>query len=268
MIRFDRQVIDLKQAVSFIDNRRQKILNLLEQYGHVKVSFLAEEMSTSPLTIRRDLEYLSQQLLLERHYGGATLLNPVSTSFSSTLVLHKHAIAQEAAKLVQDHDSIFINTSSTATLILKYITAKNVTVITNNAKAIQCERSSDILVVLTGGELREPKESMVGDFALNNLMRVTASKCFLGCAGLTPEQGLTTSVLQEASINETMLNRATQRIILADHSKIGKTQSFVSGNLRSGDRIITDTESPRNILDRFRKKGIEVIQVPPLRSLK
>jgi len=258
----------MKKGTSFIENRRKKILNMLEQYGEVKVTFLAGELSTSPLTIRRDLEYLEQQHLVERHYGGATLINPVSTSFSSTLVLHKHAIAREAAKLVNDRDSIFINTSSTATLILKYITAKNVTVITNNAKAIACKRNSDILVVLTGGELREPKESMVGDFALNNLRRVTATKCFIGCAGLTPEQGLTTSILQEASINEMMMMRATERIIVADHSKIGKTQSFVSGTLRAGDKIITDTEASRSTLDRFRRMGIEVIQVAPLRSLK
>lgn len=258
----------MKQSASFINNRRNKILKLLEQYGTVKVAFLADELGASPLTIRRDLEYLEQQRLLERSYGNATLLNPASTSFSSSLVLHKHAIAREAAKYVRDRDSIFINTSSTAILMLKYITAKNVTVITNNAKAITCERNPDIIVVLTGGELRQPKESMVGDFALNNLMRVTATKCFVGCTGLTPELGLTTSVLQEASINETMLYRATERIILADHSKLGKTQSFVSGNLRAGDRLITDTEAPHGMLDRFRRMGVEVIQVPPLRSLK
>lgn len=257
----------MKNSANFVEARRRKMVRLLEAYGRVKVSFLAKELATSPLTIRRDLDYLQQNRIVERFHGGVALLNPVSTSFSSTLVLHKHAIAQEAAKLVQDRDTLFINTSSTALLVLKYITANNVTVITNNAKAIHAERNEGTLIVLTGGELREPKESMVGHFAMQNLNRVSAAKVFLGCNGLSLEQGIATSVLQEASINELMLKRANQRIILADHSKIGVTESFTSGQLQEGDTLITDSESPKNILERFKRMGVKVVVVSPLRSL-
>ncbi len=257
----------MKSSASVVDARRLKIVKLFESYGRLKVAFLAKELGTSPLTIRRDLEYLEKQRIVERFHGGAALLNPVSTSFSSTLVMHKNAIAQEAAKLVKDRDTIFMNTSSTALLVLKYLTAENVTVITNNAKAIHAERSDSTLIVLTGGELREPKESMVGHFAMQNLNRVSAAKVFLGCNGLSLEQGIATSVLQEASINELMLKRAQERIVLADHSKIGVTESFTSGQLQEGDTLITDTESPKAILERFKRMGVKVISVPPLRSL-
>lgn len=257
----------MKNSASFVDARRRKIIKLFESYGKMKVSFLAQELATSPLTIRRDLEYLEQNRIIERFHGGAALINPVSTSFSSTLVLHKHAIAREAAKLVQDRDTIFMNTSSTALLVLKYITAHNVTVITNNAKAIHAERNESTLIVLTGGELREPKESMVGHFAMQNLNRVTAAKVFLGCNGLSLEQGIATSVLQEASINELMLKRSNERIILADHSKIGVTESFTSGQMHEGDTLITDSESPKNILERFKRMGVYVTVVAPMRSL-
>ncbi len=257
----------MKNSANFVDTRRRKIIKLFEAYGRVKVSFLADELSTSPLTIRRDLDYLEKNRIIERFHGGAELVNPVSTSFSSTLVLHKHAIAKEAAKCVQDRDTIFMNTSSTALLVLKYITAENVTVITNNAKAIHAERNESTLIVLTGGELREPKESMVGHFAMQNLNRVSAAKVFLGCNGLSLEQGIATSVLQEASINEMMLKRAHQRIILADHSKIGVTESFTSGQMQEGDTLITDSDSPKNILERFKRMGVNVVVVSPVRSL-
>lgn len=257
----------MKNSSSLINARRKKIMRLFEQFGRLRVSALSEELKASPLTVRRDLEFLERNGLIERFHGGGQLLNPEANSFSSTLVLHKHAIAREAARYIQDNDTLFINTSSTALLVLRYCRAKQVTVITNNAKAIHAERGENTLIVLTGGELREPKESMVGHFAMQNLNRVSANKVFLGCNGVSLEQGIATSVLQEASINEIMLKRAQKRYILADHSKVGVTGSFTAGQLNEGDTLITDTESPRTVVERFKRMGVEIVQVAPLKNL-
>jgi DeoR/GlpR family transcriptional regulator of sugar metabolism len=244
---------------------------MLETNGFIKVEQLAREMGVSPLTVRRDLGLLAAEGKIDRFYGGASLLKYEDSTggniFSSGFTLNKLAIAQYAAALVEDGDTIFINTSSTALAILPYIGAKQVTVITNNVKAISSKHRGDMILVFTGGELRFPKEAMVGDFALNNLNRVTASKCFLGCNGINAEEGVTTAVLQEATINNLMLTRVTgPRYILADKSKIGRRLNFIYGRLREITRLITDTEAPAAVVEELRR-SIDVVQVEPLRSL-
>lgn len=256
---------------SVVEARRIKIFKILENNSFIKIEQLAREMGVSPLTVRRDLNLLAAEGKIDRFYGGASLIKYEDTIggniFSSGFTLNKLAIAQYAAALVEDGDTIFINTSSTALAILPYITAKQVTVITNNVKAVSSRHLVDMILVFTGGELRFPKEAMVGDFALNNLNRVTASKCFLGCNGINAEEGVTTAVLQEAAINNLMLTRVTgPRYILADKSKIGRRLNFIYGQLREITRLITDTEAPIAVVEELRR-FIDVVQVEPLRKL-
>ena len=257
----------MKNSRNFIESRRKKIYQALEQDGSVKVDELAAEMHTSPLTIRRDLDHLEKLGLIERYYGGASIRKEESAHkySNSDIDLYKHSIAQRAAQFVTDGDTIFINSSSTALLMLKYITAKMVTVITNNGNAIFSSLQEDINVILTGGELRAPKEVMLGEFALNNLNLVTANKSFLGCSGLTVEEGFTTASMQEVAINQLMLSRVSgKKYILADHTKIGSKQSFISGSPTQISCIITDNKANKAILDSFETLGINTIQVDTL----
>ena len=241
-------------------------IKLLEQYGKVKVSFLAEELNVSPLTVRRDLDDLEKHHILTRQYGGATLLDPGTNAFSSSQLRCKTAVAKAAAKLVEDQESIFINTSSTALLMMQYITAKNVTIITNNGKALSMQYNPTMTVVLTGGEIRFPKESMFGEFAINNINCVSASKCFMGCAGISVEGGLTTSVVQESPINSLMLKRSRKHFVLADHTKIGFTSSFQYGMLNEIDLLITDDDAPKTTLSKFKRTGMDIRLVHPYES--
>jgi len=261
----------MRNSYAFIKTRRNKIYKLLKQHGSIKVKDLAEQLNTSPLTIRRDLEHLEEQGLIERFYGGATLReNPIQTNslgldLDDDVIRYKQAIAKRAVEFIVDGDTVFINSSSTALLMLNYITAKNVTIITNNGRTILSDAKKDVSVVLLGGELQISKKSMVGEFALNNLSRVNATKAFLGCSGLTAEEGFTTANMHEVAINQLMLSRVTgERFILADHTKIGKKHSFVSGSPEQISCVITDTEANKTVLDSLARRGVKIIQVPPL----
>lgn len=255
---------NMKRSRKLVDGRRNKVLEVLRENGHVKVGELAEEFGVSPLTIRRDLQYLEDNKKLERFYGGASIVNDMlaTTDEEDEVTHYRRLIAKYAASLVEDGDTIFINTSSTALMLLKHIDDKNVIAITNNGKAINAERSPNVSIVLTGGELRDAKEAMVGEFALNNLERVSAKKCFLGCSGLSIESGMTTERLNEVNINQTMLRRATgSTYILADHTKIGKNSSFVTSTINRVKNIITDEKADENIVNGLRAMGIKVHQV-------
>lgn len=240
------------------------MLKIIEYRTNVTVAELAKKLEISNLTVRRDLDYFEEKNLIDRYHGGASIskVNFTTNIFSSPLTINKHAIAKAASRFVEDGDTIFINTSSTALLMTEYIKAKQVTIITNNGKAIFSKANEGIFILLSGGELRMPKESLVGDFALNNLNRVKATKCFLGCSGISIEGGFTTAVLQEVAINEVMLRNTTGlKVVLADTSKVGKTHSFLSGSLSDLDYLITDTTADHDEIERFRKKGLKVLKV-------
>jgi len=254
----------MKRHKKLVDDRRNQLLYELSLTPNVKVEELAERLNVSPLTIRRDLQFWEDKNRITRHYGGATLVETFqqSCNMSDAKELRKNAIAKKAAEFVEDGDTIFINTSSTALLILKYIKHKRINVITNNANAIFVQKDNQIQVLLTGGELREPKESMVGEFAYNNLSRVSANKAFIGCSGISAQVGMTTAVLAEVAINEVMLRQCTgPRFVLADGTKIGHNHSFVSSAITKIDYIITDQSAPSEAVEQLKEKGVKVISV-------
>ena len=175
----------MKTKNILVASRRKSVLKEVQAKIEVSVDDLAEQFQVSPLTIRRDLQYWEDKGLVHRFYGGAKIIQHLeSKDPTKSNEPYKHAIAKYAAQYVKDNDVLFINTSSTALLLLSYIKGKRVTVVTNNGKAIFIDHDPMITIVLCGGELRFPKESMVGDFALNNLNKVTVNKCFLGCSGI------------------------------------------------------------------------------------
>lgn len=243
----------MKSSQKEINDRRDKIFSEMLKNGEVIVTDLASQLGVSELTIRRDLLFFEQKKYIERFYGGARLLNKHDEQNpSQKLNRIKHDIAKKAASLIHSGDTIFINTSSTALLTLRYLENKEVTVITNNAKAVFVKSSPNVFIILSGGELRNPKESMVGDFAIQSLNMVTVSKAILGCSGLSLDQGITTSIHSEVTINQIMLkNCKGPRIIVADHTKLGNAASFISGSIHDVDVLITDNKIDSDLKHQF-----------------
>lgn len=249
----------MKRSRDIVDTRRKKILAILKKTGDVRVMDIAEHLKVSEITVRRDLQYLEDQKVIERYYGGARVRQEQPKSRRSEITICRDNIARFAASLVEDKDTIFVNTSSTALGMIKYITARDVTVITNNANAILEQKSHSVKVILTGGELYNIKGTLVGEFAKNNLLRVNAKKAFLGCAGLSLETGMTTEILNEVDLNRAMLERVTgTAYIVCDHTKFEKNSSFTSCGIESLTNIITDERAPMEDILAFRERGIRV----------
>lgn len=248
----------MKRERACVDSRRNQIAEMMRHNPAVRVDELAKMLDVSLITIRRDLQYLEAKKLLVRTYGGAVAIKDTGDEVQ----MYRTLIARYAAALVSDGDNLFINTSRNALKILEYIQAENVTVITNNGKAINCEHTRGVNVVLTGGELRHPKDAMVGDFALRNLQPIYVRNAFIGCSGISAEAGMTTEIFNEVSINELMIDHATQGVyVLADHTKIGKNSSFISCPIEKIKYLITDEKASGEALELIREKGVKVHQV-------
>jgi DeoR/GlpR family transcriptional regulator of sugar metabolism len=253
----------MKNNRARIQARRNEILLILRSSSHVSVRELAEKFQVSLLTIRRDLQFLENEHKLERFYGGAASVEEDRPSAVPDETSRcRDQIARYAASLVEDDDTVFINTSSTALRMIPHITASRVTVITNNGKIMEVPWPADMSVILTGGELRRMVGAMTGEFAISTLSTIMAKKSFLGCDGLSADNGATTEILNAANVNRLMMERVTgAAYILADHSKIGRKSSFVSCPPGQLANIITDEFADPEELERLRERNIEVTQV-------
>lgn len=259
----------MKKTQSIVSKRRERILNYISANESINTNELAEKLNISPLTLRRDLQALDDEGLIVRYYGGAKLATNIDTNISinseqnvidSTYNNKKHTIAKYAADLINDGDTIFINSSSTALLILEYLDDKRVYVVTNNGKALQSTIGPNIELVLTGGQVYERKQSLIGEFATYILSKITADKCFLGVSGIASDSGISTSVLQETLINHEMINRCSGPIyVLADSSKVGRHHNFSSGDIDEISHLITDSDITESDINEFQSKGVTVI---------
>lgn len=261
----------MKKNQGIVSKRRERILDYLATNETINTNELAEKLNISPLTLRRDLQALDDEGLIVRYYGGAKLaanvdntddLNSAQGTSDSEFLKKKHAIAKYAADIINDGDTIFINSSSTALLILEYLGDKRVYVVTNNGKALQSRIGPNIELVLTGGQVYERKQSLIGEFATYILSKITADKCFLGVSGISCDSGISTSVLQETLVNHEMINRCSGPVyILADSTKVGRHHNFSSGEISEVSHLITDSNIKDSDLEEFNEKGIAVIKV-------
>ena len=260
----------MKNSTATIQQRQTKLLNHIQHKGTCSVAELSSFLHVSQVTIRRDLDELEAKKLITRHFGGAqavTQINkedePIYMASISQNMDCKHAIAKAAAEMLEDGDTVFVNSSATALLIYPYIT-KDVMIITNNGRSLQVEKPSNVSLLLTGGEVHGNKQSLTGPIAENMLTQVTASKCIIGVSGISIEGGITSRVMQETSINKTMLERCSgAKIVVADHTKIGLEHNFYSGNIQDITHLITDSQADPSKIDQIKAAGIKVKIVAP-----
>ena len=248
--------------------RRRRIVEVVGHYGTVTVEDLVRELGVSAITIRRDLDQLHAEGSVHRRHGGARSVDSVGDGVPEKNlheidilnIVEKLRIAAAAAALVSDGEIVFMNSGSTTLAFLGALTGKRVRVITNNAAAITAQHDHLLELMILGGEYREQSQSLVGEFALSAIGNIYADHTILGTNGLSLEKGLTTSVYQECSVNQAMIEHTHGKIIvLVDSSKMGKVANFVSSPLDRVSTVITDAACPGEYVEGLRSLGIEVI---------
>lgn len=257
----------MKNDKNSIHKRQLQLLHLVKETGSGDVTEMALALKVSPITIRRDLKLLEEKGQVARFFGGAKIVPQAEAGEEPPYIAgentaQKLAIARRAAEMLEDGDTVFINSSSTALLIYPFLREKSIVVITNNGRSLLVQRNAGVELVLTGGEVYGEKQSLVGEFALNALSRVTSTKCILGVSGISVEGGITSRVIQETAINQMMLRRCKgPKIIVADSEKIGLEHNFYSGKISDVTHLITDSGANPAELASIREAGIEVILV-------
>jgi len=245
--------------------RRRRIMEKLNEEQKVYVSELAKLFSVTEETIRRDLEKLEGKDLLRRSYGGAVLNEHTGDDISfvkrSTILSeNKHVIAERAARLVHDGDTIMVDASTTClALIGELQRRKNLTIITNSVRLVHDFLQGPFQLISTGGTLRPNSCALVGDVTLQTLRRYNVDLALISCKSLDRTKGIMESNDAESTIKECIAAQAKRVVLLADHTKFGKTAFVHSFDFDRIDTIVTDEPVSTSWRDFLEKKNVELI---------
>lgn len=253
-------------------DRGELILQELLRDGQVSVDSLARRFNVSAATIRRDLTDLERQGLLRRNHGGAVPVAPMLyeafrhvSSFQEQeqeCAAEKRRIGLMAAGLIADGEIIAIGAGTTTTQVARSIRhRKGITVVTNAVNiAMELSHLPDIKVCMTGGFLSGDWFAVVGDMAQRNVSEIFVDKAFVGVDGVHSDSGLTTNYPDQAAIHRTMMRQARQRIVVADHRKIGIVGTSLIWSSTEIDTLVTDKATPDEAVAPFAEKKITVMR--------
>jgi DeoR/GlpR family transcriptional regulator of sugar metabolism len=248
------------------EQRRLKILELLQEEGSARVSYLSKTFEVSEPTIRQDLEKLETEGYIVREHGGA-FLKSIPQQVGNLALQHqenldkKSRIGRKAIEFVQDWESIILDSGSTVTEMAKNIVEdRHLTVITNALNvALLIGSHPTIELLVTGGEFKAPTLSLTGEKAAAFFHQLHVDKLFLATAGISWTAGLTYPGLSDLPVKKAMIESASEVYLLADSTKIG-TAAFASlGGLDLIDYFITDDGISDDDRKLFEQKGVEVI---------
>ena len=217
-----------QQEISTVD-RRSKILELLNDNGQVIVQELSDKFKVSGVTIRNDLAFLEAKNLIHRTRGGAIKQTKVAMDLAWNEKTRKFSeqkkrIGKKAVELIQDGDTIILDSGTTTTEIAKRLNSfKNLTVITHALNiATELAGNKGIQIIMPGGILRENDFSLIGSLAEQNLRDYFCDKLFLGVSGFDTLYGISTPSVSETRLNRVMIEIARETIVVTDSSKFGK----------------------------------------------
>jgi DeoR/GlpR family transcriptional regulator of sugar metabolism len=250
-----------------LNQRRLEILNLIREDGQAKVQKLSNIFKVSEVTIRQDLEVLEDMGYVQREYGGAFLKDVGSFATTGTLINEsvkseeKKELARKAVALIQEGDSIILDSGSTTTELAKLMTGfNNLTVITNALNiAMILGGNHGINLLVSGGEFKAPTLSLTGDIAAATIKGIHVNKCFLATAGISADMQLTYPSLSDLVVKSTMIRAADKVYLLADSSKIGVSSFATLGRLSLIDTLITDSKITPEQAEAIRDLKVEVI---------
>jgi DeoR/GlpR family transcriptional regulator of sugar metabolism len=251
-----------------LNARRKRIKDMLEHGGIVRVSHLSEMFGVSVVTVRADLSALEREGCLERTQGGA--VQAKKSIYNSVFLNRKHEnseikrlIAAKAASMVEDGETLLINSGTTT-----YLTAielkqrKNLNIVTNSIHiAMELDAHPTFRVILLGGEINSQYAFTHGNDALEQLSRYKADKAILSIDGISSSANLSTYHAEEAIVDRVMCERSWQTLIVADSGKLGRDSfSFVT-RMQGAFCVVTDRRAGQDVLGALERGGVAVESV-------
>ena len=249
-----------------VAERHEKITNLVNEKGSIRVSELSQIFKVTEETIRRDLEKLENDGKLQRSHGGAVSIKEHDSEapyFEREIrnVKEKIAVAEKAVKFVSTNDRIILDASTTAWYMAKRLPDIPLTVLTNSMKvAMELVNREKISVITVGGSLLQKSLSFVGPQTNNALDYYHVNKAFISCQGIHAQRGISDSSEMQALVKKKMIEIADEIYLLADYTKFGVQAFSRVATMEAIHYVITDSKTEEEQIQELTELQIKVIR--------
>lgn len=234
-----------------LNKRRKELLELLQSEPELSISEMTERLGVSAATVRRDLNNLSNQGLIQRLRGGATISHPLGVEPSwidrnRENIEKKRAIVRLALDFVKDGQVVALDVGTTTLELARLLQMRSdLMVFTASVPISETLAMGRPTVYLVGGRVRPREMGVVGPLARDIIGRFHYDIFFLAAAGWSLEQGLMDFSIEDVEIKQAFMNSSNQVIALVDSTKYGKTSLMSIAPLEEIDMVITDDQLPK-----------------------
>lgn len=254
------------ESIHLKEVRHQQIYNILQSKRSVTVAYLVKTLYSSPTTIRRDLEILEKNGLLNRVHGGAVLADNSFTELSQDFREHinadrKREIALLVEQCLDNNKTLFLDGSSTNRYLVPIFKKfSNMVFITNSFKTVSDLTEIDTAeIYLAGGKIFKNFHNTNGNFTIEFLSNFKTDLAIIGCKGISSSSGCTVINHDQSIIKQTMMKNAKTKILLCDSSKFDKVYLFHFANFSDFDYLITDQKPTGKLLETIQRSGCKII---------
>lgn len=251
-----------------VEQRRNRIIEIITDENMVRVGDLSSRFEISEVTIRNDLAELEKAGHLNRVRGGAVSTNKSYIDMSilerlSTHEAEKKKIAAYIASIVNQGDTLFINSGTTSIYVAKEIkNIRNLFIVTNSILIAQeLNSSQNSNVILLGGNIEAQYQFTYGDDTVEQLAKYRADKFIFTCDGISAKAGITTYHPPEFAVNKAFIKNTNSTVCIADYSKIGKVSRIRLGGIDTADTLVTNQNANEKEVALMKKSGLEIILV-------
>lgn len=250
-----------------VEERRQRVLDLVSKRGFIALGELARAIEVSESTIRRDLDFWNREGILRKTRGGAVFVGnggslPALEDRSSAQLPEKRAIARAAAAQIRDGDCVLLDGGTTTLEVAKQLVGRPVQIVTNSlpiASLFANRREADL--VLLGGYVYPRTGVALGPATVRMMEDIHAQLAVLSVGGLT-DRGLFNSNLLLVETERQMMRSADEVIVVADHTKIGRTALAFLCELTSIDMLIVDSRLTAEQRKLIQQTDVRVVIAP------
>ena len=240
-----------------IDMRRRQILERLDRDHTVTVAQLSRELGATPVTIRNDLAALEAESRLRRVRGGAVDASP--ELLFGALSQEKAAIGEAFAGQVREGDRLFLNSGTTSRAVAHALRRFHTLSVVTNSPPVARLLTDRFHVVLLGGSVSAGGDFTSGEDTLNQLARYQTDWAIVSVDSISAAEGVSICHPEESAVSRGMLERAARGVIVADHTKVGRTGFVRMCAAAAPLMLATDREADAGELDALRSAGVEVL---------
>jgi DeoR family glycerol-3-phosphate regulon repressor len=244
--------------------RHEKIVSLVREQGFVAIGILAAKFKVTPQTVRRDINTLSDQGLLQRHHGGAgPLLSTENVDYTNRKILclrEKRIIAELVAKHIPPRSSLFINMGTTTEEVAKILVNHDkLRVITNNLNVAKIlSANSNMEIIVSGGLVRNKDCGIVGEAAIDFIRQFKVDYGIIGISGVDKDGTLLDFDYREVTAARSIMENSRKVFLVTDHTKFGRNAMVRLGNIREVNAMFTNKMPPAELVEIMKQNEVDL----------